>query len=306
MKPDISVIICTHNPRRDYLLRVLEALMAQTLSKTKWELLLVDNASETSLMSEIDLSWHPNARHVEEKKLGLIYARTKGIEDAQGELLVFVDDDNVLDSDFLEVTWQISQDWSILGAWGGQIRPEFEIEPPEWTKPYWGLLAIREFDTDKWSNLVNQHITTPCGAGLCVRKIVAQKYIETINQDNKRQVLGRRGSILASCEDSDLAFTACDLNLGTGQFKSLGLTHLISSRRLEENYLVRLVEGMTFSGIILEAFRGKIPHKNRLEPSTYRKTIDYLKRLRMKPRNKRFYNARQNGIKLAMQEITNW
>lgn len=306
MNPVISVITCTHNPRKDYLEKVLVGLKSQTFPIEKWEFLLIDNASHELLYSKIDLSWHLNARHIREEKLGLTNARLRGIREARGEILVFVDDDNVLDSNYLENTWQIGCDWSILGAWGGQIRPEFEVEPPEWTKPYWAMLAIREFDKDRWSNLVNQHITTPCGAGLCVRKIVAQEYAKLIGQDSKRAELDRKGNLLTSCGDSDLAFTACDLNLGTGQFKSLGLTHLIPSSRLDESYLLRLVEGMTFSGIVLEAFRGKMPNKNGFKPSIYRKTINYLKHLKMESRNKRFYNARQNGMRLAMQEISSW
>lgn len=55
MKPNLSVIICAHNPRRNYLNKVLKAL-SQTLLLEKWELLLVDNASEKLLSTEIDLS----------------------------------------------------------------------------------------------------------------------------------------------------------------------------------------------------------------------------------------------------------
>ena len=40
--------------------------------------------------------------------------------------------------------------------------------------------GIRKFNEDKWSNLLHQHETTPCGAGMCVRKIVANKYVEVI------------------------------------------------------------------------------------------------------------------------------
>jgi glycosyltransferase involved in cell wall biosynthesis len=36
-----TIIICTHNPRRDYLQRTLESLKAQTLSRDRWEFLLI-------------------------------------------------------------------------------------------------------------------------------------------------------------------------------------------------------------------------------------------------------------------------
>ena len=47
--PSISVIICTHNPRMDYIDKVLSALKSQSLSQQEWELLLVDNASKKIL-----------------------------------------------------------------------------------------------------------------------------------------------------------------------------------------------------------------------------------------------------------------
>ncbi len=67
---DISVIICTHNPRPDYLGRVLEALKAQTLSKDQWELLLIDSASDDPIAGRVDLLWQPNAKHIRETAIG--------------------------------------------------------------------------------------------------------------------------------------------------------------------------------------------------------------------------------------------
>src|SRR5690348_13801358 len=91
-----SVIICTHNPRADYLGRTLESLKKQTIATNEWELLLVDNHSDQRLADTWDLSWHTDATHIREDELGLIAARVRGIREARGDLLTFVDDDNVL------------------------------------------------------------------------------------------------------------------------------------------------------------------------------------------------------------------
>ncbi|WP_310428146.1 glycosyltransferase [Chamaesiphon sp. VAR_48_metabat_135_sub] len=289
----LSVIICTHNPRYNYLDRVLNALQAQTLPVEKWELILVDNASDRMLSSEVDLGWHPQAREIREEKLGLTYARLRGIKEAVAEILIFVDDDNVLDSDYLEVALKISRDYTFIGAWGGQTKGEFEVDPPDWTKPYWSFLAVREFQEDKWSNLVHQHATTPCGAGICIRKIVAQKYSELVCNDLKRLGLDRQGSLLTSCGDTDLALTACDIGLGTGLFKDLQLTHLIPASRLEEEYLVRLIEGITSSLIVLDSFRGKLPQIQNI--GWKEKLIEYYRLWQMNPRERRFYRAMQRG-----------
>lgn len=296
----VSVIICTHNPRFDYLQRVLEALKLQSLNFEKWQLLLIDNASDKLLSSEIDLSWHPNSRHIREEQLGLTPARLRGIKEAASETLVFVDDDNVLDSDYLEIALQISKDYPFIGAWGGQIRPDFEIEPPEWTKPYWEMLAIRELNQDKWSNLPHQHETTPCGAGLCIRKFVAEKYAESVCTQSERIKLDRNGKQLTSCGDSDLAFTACDMGLGTGQFTALKMTHLIPAFRVQLDYLERLTEGMTYSQTILDAFRGKLPTKY----SWRGKIFQYYVRWRLTPNQRRLHDASLRGLDMALRELT--
>jgi Glycosyl transferase family 2 len=301
MLNSITVVTCTHNPRADYLDKVLAALKSQTLSPEHWEFILIDNASECPIESNIDLSWHPKARHVREEKLGLTPARIRGIQESSGNILVFVDDDNVLNFDYLEKTIEISKTWSILGAWGGQIRPEFEQEPPEWVQPYLPMLAIREFQHDRWSNLIHQHETTPCGAGLCVRKVVAEKYVELVQKHPFRASLDRQGRMLTSCGDSDLAFTACDMGLGTGLFTALKLTHLIPTYRLQEDYLLSLREGLIYSLTILNSFRGQLPPS---QPSWREKLVQIYHRWRLKPRMRRFHDAAYRGLNLARQELS--
>lgn len=254
-----SLIICTHNPRRDYLARTLDGLKAQTLEANQWELLVIDNASDNGFASEIDLSWHPRARVILEPTVGLTAARLRGINDSVSELLVFVDDDNVLAPDFLALAIQISERFPFLGAWGGQVIPEYESPPPSWFEPFKYYLTIRQFEGDHWSNLLHQQTTTPVGAGMCVRRQVAQEYARLVREDPIRLGLGRTGSQLYSGEDTDMAFTGCRLGFGTGQFHKLHLMHLIPSGRLTMNYVLRAAEAGEYSRIMLDFIHGRQP-----------------------------------------------
>src|ERR1035437_9994299 len=223
----ISIIICTLNPRPDYLCRVLVSLKAQTLSKEQWELLLIDNASKEPLAGQWDLSWHPHARHIREDELGLTPARLRGIKESKGDLLVFVDDDNILAADYLEQSLKIADEFPKLGALGGSIKGEFEIPPPEWIKPYLAAIVVFELDRDYWSNMTDCSCGSwviPYGAGFIIRRQVAEDYVRKTNANSLRKALGRNGISLGAGEDTDMALCSVDLGFGFGRFKALKVT----------------------------------------------------------------------------------
>ena len=303
MTVEISVITCSHNPRPDYLKLVLDALRAQTLDKQRWEYLLVDSASEKPLARQTEVCWHPNGRHIREGRLGLTAARLRGIQESTGELVVFVDDDNVLDPHYLELVVQQAADWPEIGAFSGQVRPQFEEPPSSWTRKYWNRLAIREFNTDRWSNIPCLDETTPNGAGLCVRRRVATEYLSYHASGKRKFVLDRIGANLLSAGDLDLATTACDLGMGNALFSSLKLTHLIPRQRVQEDYLLRLMEAQTFSAVILGSFRsnGQVPMR-----ASFRTAVaDRLRLAMMESRDRRFVLAARKGARRAQQFLAN-
>lgn len=259
----ISVVICTRNPRPDYLSRVLQGLQRQTLDLSRWELVLVDNDSDEHLAGTVDLSWHPSSQCVREEMRGHVPARLKGIESSTGDAIVFVDDDNVLQEDYLERAVEIGIKWPMLGTWGASITGEFEIPPPSLLDPYIEGLAICELDRAYWSNIPVWTRATPYGAGVCVRREVAAVYLRAARETPLRRSLGRSGANLGAGDDSDLSWTSTRLNLGFGRFPELKLTHLISARRLTTEYMASLFAGFVGSGIILNHLWGtpaKEPH----------------------------------------------
>jgi GT2 family glycosyltransferase len=292
----LSVIVCTHNPRQDYFQQCVDALRQQTLPYEQWQILLVDNQSAQPLAGRVDLSWHPTASTVREETLGLTATRMRGIRESKGGLLVFVDDDNVLDPDFLEVAQRTMAERPFLGSWSGQCRPSFESPPPEWTRRYWGNLVIREFDHDIWSNLPRLPESMPCGAGLCVRREVALRYVELHESGKRPFQFDRNGKSLLSGGDNDLAACACDLGLGVGLIASLKLTHLISPQRLTLDYLARLAEGIQYSGALLDYF-----WNGKLEPplSFHRKIARRLRVASMGHEHAEIARAVERGMRRA-------
>jgi len=261
-RPLLSVILCTHNPRAEFLNRTLDSLRAQTLPLPSWELVIIDNRSSSPLADRVDLAWHPHARIVREEELGLTPARLRGIASSRAELIVFVDDDNVLQADYLEVAAGLAAEHPFLGAWGGHCRGEYEVPPPAWAQPYLCYLAVREVSRFTWSNEYRLD-NIPFGAGLCIRRTVAEAYAHDARHNQVRRALGRQGTALTSGEDSDMAFMAVPLGLGLGLSPRLALRHLIPAGRLEIAYFERLLEGIAFSTIIVLNLHGVGPHVRR-------------------------------------------
>ncbi len=298
----ISVLICTHNPRPEFLERTLRALTAQTLPRDQWELLVIDNASATPVRDAFDLGWHPQGRHLHVGTVGKTHALLAGTGQSRGELLVVVDDDNLLAPDYLETAARFSRDWPMLGVWGGAVIGEFETPPPAWSRRYWHYLAVRAVEHDLWACLPGLHEALPFGAGMCVRRVVLETYAAQLTRDPRRAGLDPVGRELLRAGDLDVALTAYDCGLGAGRFAALQLTHLIPSSRCELSYLLQLASGAEYSGVLLKYFRGlhRAP-ESRLDQLMFR-----LKTLRLPAIDARFARTFLAARQKAERQIAAW
>jgi len=254
-KPLCSLIICTHNPDSDYFSRVLKSIREQSLSVSSYEFVIIDNKSDAGVLDAFDVSWHPHSRIIVEDELGLTAARLRGFRVTSADIIVFCDDDNVLASDYLEEAIRIANEYSFLGAWGGTCRGEFESTLPSWgDSGFLGSIGVREIQQISWSNQLNH--CCPIGAGMVLRRCVAQAYVQKMQSSPVSRLLGRNGASLMSCEDIDLANTSIELGLGAGLFPELKLIHLIPLQRLTLAYYEKLAEGISTSSTLLRYMQG--------------------------------------------------
>jgi glycosyltransferase involved in cell wall biosynthesis len=301
----VSVIICTHNPRSDYLRRVLDALKASTLPMERWELLLIDNASSECLADAWDLSWHPYARHIREDELGLTAARLRGITESAGQLLVFVDDDNVLSYDYLETAITISRSFPQIAAFGGSSVAEYEEQPPAWFFRYPNM-PTREIVSDRWSNNPDDSSSTPIGAGMIVTRPLGFHYVAQSRANPLRKALDRCGTSLSAGGDIDLALMSCDIGFGKGVFKDLTLTHLIPASRLKLEYLLRLNRSMAASIMLRNHLRGDTPEQLRSKyiPRLSRRILNRLRVVQSDPIERKLRQAWDRGVRDGIKHVS--
>jgi glycosyltransferase involved in cell wall biosynthesis len=246
----LSIVIPAHNPRMDYLERVLDALRAQSLPQQYWELLVVDNQSDPPLSGSIDLRWHSRAFLIREEKLGLTCARVRGFKESLGKIIVLVDDDNILHFDYLEQVSRISKGYPYLGSWSGRVQ--LELENPEKPPPHQlrHLLCEREVKSITWSNDPAHVVATPWGAGMCIHREVALAYVAKVAEEPRRQRLDLQGREMVYGGDTDIAYFGCAMGLGMGIFPELKVIHLIPEHRCATEYLLKNLEAHAYSEIL--------------------------------------------------------
>jgi len=297
----ISIIVCTYNPDPSIFRKCLTSVYRAVEKYTETELIIIDNnstvpVSQGDFLKGFDSS---RARIIVEPIQGLTPARIRGIREAKGDLLVFVDDDNFIAHDFLIAGAEIANRYPFIGSFSGQVILEFEAKPAEWTKKYWGLLVYRQFDKDVWSNLPHLTVTMPCGAGMYVRKNVATHYLE-LNDTGKRKVqMDRTGNSFFSGGDNDLAACACDIGMGVGLFHQISLQHYITKERLSLEYLLKLTQGIAASAIIFRAFRNEFP----AEKSARNRIANMTRKAFMNATERKFFEATLKGEEQARKML---
>jgi glycosyltransferase involved in cell wall biosynthesis len=246
----LSVILPAYNPNASRISQTLSGLKNQTLDLNSWELILIDNNSNPPL--SIDLGWHPKHKILTEKKPGLTYARLTGFENALAPIVLMVDDDNVLDKDYLENALAIFNADSSLGAIGGKSIPQFEAAPPPWLGKFYANIALRDLGEEAlltgWKN--EYPAFAPIGAGMGIRKEALKTYLDKIKSPGN-VIADRTGNSLSSGGDNDIVLEILKSGWQVGYYPSLVLKHIIPASRMEASYLARLLKDTNKSWVQL-------------------------------------------------------
>lgn len=239
----LTAIICTYN-REKYIRPLLESLAANDLGKDEYEILLVDNncKDNTKGVCEAFATDHPDItfRYVLETEQGLSAARNKGIKEAHGDIIVYVDDDALVDTHYLKDFVQHFAQHPETMAAGGPIEPLYETKEPEWMSPYTKALLtawmnygtkLREYPQGKY----------PGGGNAAYRKEVFDK-VGLFNTE-----LGRKGGNLMGSEEKDIFDKMHSLGMKVMYLPEPVLHHIIPQAKLDEPYFNKLTRQIGIS-----------------------------------------------------------
>jgi glycosyltransferase involved in cell wall biosynthesis len=228
----MSVVVCTHN-RAGYLGAVLDALSAQTDPPAGFEVILVDNASTddtSSVAAEhpIARGEDPAFRYVFEPTLGLSAARNRGVNEAAGEIVAFLDDDAIPAPRWAAAILH-AFDESTAGAVGGRVNLRYEAVRPEWLTPELELYLTR-VDWDDPPGPLDLTRRWVAGANIAFRRSLLCTH--QFDPD-----LGRTGESLLSGEEIELCRRLGAEGWSTVWAPDAVAEHLVPARRATLTYL---------------------------------------------------------------------
>jgi glycosyltransferase involved in cell wall biosynthesis len=231
----LTLSICTHN-HLAALKQTLTGLHNLHSPQGAWELLIVDNASPDGTgawlaqggWQRIDI----DCRVVHENRLGVAHARNRALAEAKGEYVVFLDDDETPEPDWLVNLEQVI-DFHHPAAIGGRIRAHLPNGRPDWlTGELLGFLG--ELDYGSAERALTE-TSTPIFTGNAV--FHRQTVLDAGGFDGN---LGRRGNIQSGGEDTELYRRLVNLKKTVRWAPQAIIHHRIEPWKLRRTYFLQL------------------------------------------------------------------
>jgi glycosyltransferase involved in cell wall biosynthesis len=296
----LSLCICTFNNHKT-LNRCLKALGNQTEESSSFEVLVLDNTSENSIIKDSEYidacknlcDKNENYRYIYEKIDGEAAARNRCIDYAKGELIYFIDDDLILEKDSISNCIEKFQSTDNLGALGGKVIADFQGEViPEWVGDL-QLNMLSSVDFGEEDIILNQH-KDPIwivGANMC--------FLSSCFENGLRfdENLGRKGS-------SNILLSGVECKLIAAVQKSFKVMytadccghHLIPKERLNQDWFIKRAAWQSISDVIsrnncMKEIEGldswielniNILFEHSLDENTFTKKLNLIKALTFK------------------------
>lgn len=233
----ITIAIPTHN--RSKLIRAtLDSLARQQLPDgVKAELLIVDNNSTDdtdATIADFVSASHFTARGIFEPRQGSSFARNRAVAEAQGDPILFIDDDAVAEPEWA-AQLLAALDARRLDAACGLVLPRWPAPPPRWLGPsvYIKLAVHNEALINRSASGAADSIHNYFSANVAFRRDTFTRF------GAFREELGVVGGNPMSGEDTELFERITRLGGAMGFAPGARVHHLIPPERMTRRYLRR-------------------------------------------------------------------
>lgn len=239
---DVSILICTWN-RSDLLRQTLNSLVRLDIPRDlSWEVIVVDNNSTDDTKSVVESFRGPlKIDYLFEEKTGQSNARNTAIRESKGEILIWTDDDVIVDPDWVRNILECHDTFDADVVFG-RVLPTWETHAPKWfSQIFYPRFAILDLGDECFVS------TSECGFGVnhaarrCVYNLIGE-----FRTDFGIRPLSHRGKSSSKYaagggEDTFFFFEAHRLGLVVAYCGRATVNHFIPADRCEKDYYRRRV-----------------------------------------------------------------
>jgi glucosyl-dolichyl phosphate glucuronosyltransferase len=249
----VTVAICTWNRAKLLDQTLVQMRSLQVPDGVSWELLVVNNNCTDA--TDAVIAKHTGVlplRRLLETNLGLSNARNRVIAVANGEMILWTDDDVLVDPGWMVAYLDAAAKWPDASFFGGPIFPWFEVPPPAWAAERLDKLSsafvIRASECESKSI---GHENVPWGANMafrrsCLREIVFDPHF------------GRKGTGMLGGEEA-MVFHGLlkqgKIGRWVGEAK---LRHFVEAERCTPKYVYRSFQGLSETAALMRKLKN--PH----------------------------------------------
>lgn len=250
----ISIVIPCHNAARRLPQTLAHLAAQQAPDNLEWEVILVDNASTDGTHQAALSAWPEGApaplRVVHEPRLGLRYAHLRGFDEARFEIISFIEDDNWVCREWLQLVAETMSQHPEIGACGGYNEAVCEVNPPGWFERFKESYAIGP--QGEASGDITWTRGFLWGAGLTVRQ---SAWRSLVDHGFRPLLVDRQGRKLTSGGDSEFCFALRLAGWRLWYEPRLRIRHFLQAHRFAWPYLRRLYRGFGASGVGFDPYQ---------------------------------------------------
>lgn len=237
-----TIIICSYNGARTIHDAIRSVLQQDEYDSLVEQFIVVDNASIDSTKDIVNGFSDERITYAYQPLAGLGNARLKGVELATADWIVFVDDDNELDPNWIKTAAEFIESHPSVGIFGGSVVPKLEFEATaeeyEHLKRHRGMLACTDLSRDQIDfSRTRSPLYCTVGAGMVVKTV----YLKELADRGWIKQMGRTKDNLASGDDTEIGvYIIQRRKQEEGHCPRMILEHNLSRNRLQSDYLLKL------------------------------------------------------------------
>jgi len=255
MNKGVSIVICCYNSSKLLPETIRHISLLKIPAGISFEIIIVDNNSNDSTSQTAEellkkyISGNVTYKILFQPVQGLSAARKMGFENSAYEYILFCDDDNRLNADYIEILINTMEKSEKIGAVGGESTAVSDEDFPGWFLEFsQSYSAGKQSESD---GIITVEKAALWGAGMAVRRSA----LSELYSKGFRSILSdRKKNVLSSGGDVELCYALRLAGWEIWYESSLKIRHFIPGHRLKWEYLRKLSRGFGAQKVNLDPY----------------------------------------------------